>query len=110
MGEMTGKHKKKKQKKQKKPKRSTFRTFTKKWVERLMYIAVIDLQLSYLLAFLGREQIAEELSRTIVVEIVGVMLGYFCKAYFETREGEKIRLQEKVVPVQPVEEMEDEDL
>ena len=97
-------------KKRKRPKRSNFKTFTKKWVEKLMWIAVIDLQLSYLLAFLGREQIAEELSRTIVVEIIGVMLGYFGKSYFETREAEKIRLQEdEVAPVQPVEEMEDED-
>ena len=57
-----------------------------------MYIAVIDLQLSYMLAFLGREQIAETLSQTVVVEIIGVMLGYFGKSYFETREAEKIRL------------------
>lgn len=96
-------------KKKKRPKRSNFKTFTKKWVEKLMWIAVIDLQLSYLLAFLGREQIAEELSRTIVMEIIGVMLGYFGKSYFETRESEKIRLQEdEVAPVQTV-EMEDED-
>ena len=94
-------------KKKGKATRSNFRTFTKKWVGRLMYIAVIDLQLSYVLAFLGREQIAEELSRTIVVEIIGVMLGYFGKSYFETREQEKIRLREnEVAPVQPV-EMED---
>lgn len=95
-------------KKKERPKRSNFRTFTKKWVGRLMYIAVIDLQLSYLLAFLGREQIAEELSRTIVLEIVGVMLGYFGKSYFETRESEKVRLlEDEVAPVQPV-EMEEE--
>lgn len=95
-------------KKKKRPTRSNFKTFTKKWVGRLMYIAVIDLQLSYLLAFLGREQIAEELSRTIVLEIIGVMLGYFGKSYFETREQEKVRLREdEVAPVQPV-EMEEE--
>lgn len=74
-----------------------------------MYIAVIDLQLSYILAFLGREQIAEELSRTIVIEIIGVMLGYFGKSYFETREQEKVRLKEdEVASVQQVEEMEEE--
>lgn len=96
-------------KKKKRPIRSNFKTFTKKWVGRLMYIAVIDLQLSYLLAFLGREQIAEELSRTIVLEIIGVMLGYFGKSYFETREQEKVRLRkDEVAPVQPVEEMEEE--
>lgn len=95
-------------KQRRRPKRSNFKTFTKKWVGRLMYIAVIDLQLSYLLAFLGREQIAEELSRTIVLEIVGVMLGYFGKSYFETRESEKIRLlDDEVAPVQPVEMEED---
>lgn len=95
-------------KKKKRPTKSNFKTFTKKWVGRLMYIAVIDLQLSYLLAFLGREQIAEELSRTIVLEIIGVMLGYFGKSYFETREQEKVRLREdEVAPVQPV-EMEEE--
>lgn len=98
-----------KAKKKKKPKRSNFRTFTKNWVGRLMYIAVIDLQISYLLAFLGREQIAEALSQTVVVEIIGVMLGYFGKSYFETREAERIRLREdEVAPVQPVEEMEEE--
>lgn len=95
--------------KAKKPQRGNFRTFTKKWVGRLMYIAVIDLQLSYILAFLGREQIAEELSRTIVIEIIGVMLGYFGKSYFETREQEKVRLKEdEVASVQQVEEMEEE--
>ncbi len=96
------------EKKRRRPKRSNFKTFTKKWVGRLMYIAVIDLQLSYLLAFLGREQIAEELSRTIVIEIIGVMLGYFWKSYIETRESEKVRLlEDEVAPVQPVEMEED---
>ncbi len=98
------------EKKKKRPTRSNFKTFTKKWVGRLMYIAVIDLQLSYMLAFLGREQIAETLSQTVVVEIIGVMLGYFGKSYFETREAEKIRLlEDEVAPVQPVEEMEETD-
>lgn len=72
-----------------------------------MYIAVFDLQLSYLFAFLGREQIAEELSRTIVMEIVGVMLGYFGKSYFETREAEKIRSRK--MRLHRATEMEDED-
>ena len=57
-------------------------TFSKKWVNRLMWVAIIDLQLSYLLAFLDKVQIAETLSTTIVVEIIGVMLGYFAKAFF----------------------------
>ncbi|MGN1314065.1 MAG: hypothetical protein ACI4VG_03515 [Lachnospiraceae bacterium] len=43
-------------KRKKKARRGNFSTFTKKWVGRLMYVAMLDIQLSYLLAFLGKEQ------------------------------------------------------
>lgn len=59
-------------------------TFTKKAVTIILAVALIDLQLSYILAFLGKEQIAETLSSTIADTIIGVMLGYFLKALFET--------------------------
>lgn len=78
-----------------KPKRNSFKTFTKTWVSRLMYIAVFDIQLSYVLAFMGKEQIAETLSITVVTEIIGVMAVYCMKSFMETKESEKIRLQEK---------------
>ncbi len=79
----------------KKPKRSNFITFSKIWVSRLMYIAVIDIQLSYVLAFMGKEQIAETLSITVVTEIIGIMAVYFAKSFLETKEQEKVRLEEK---------------
>lgn len=60
-----------------------------------MYIAVLDIQLSYVLAFLGKEQIAETLSITVVTEIIGVMTVYFAKSFLETKEQERIRIQEK---------------
>lgn len=47
-------------------------------------VSLIDLQLSYVLAFMGQVQIAESLSSTIASTVVGVMLGYFLKALFET--------------------------
>lgn len=59
-------------------------TFTKKAVFAILAVALIDLQLSYILAFMGKEQIAETLSSTIADTIIGVMLGYFMKALFET--------------------------
>lgn len=59
-------------------------TFTKNWVRIILIVAIVDMQLSYLLAFLGREQIAETLSTTVATTIIGVMLGYFGKALFET--------------------------
>lgn len=71
------------------------KTFSKKAVRWLLIIALFDLQLSYLLAFLGREQIAETLSITVVTEIIAVMLGYFMKSFKETKEEENVRLEEE---------------
>lgn len=67
-----------------KPHRKWLQTFSKKAVVIILAVSLIDLQLSYVLAFLGKEQIAETLSSTITEVIVGVMLGYFTKALFET--------------------------
>lgn len=38
---------------------------------------------SYLLAYLGREQIAETLSQVAITEIIGVVLVYSIKSLFE---------------------------
>lgn len=59
-------------------------TYTKRAVTLILTVALVDLQLSYILAFLGKDQIAETLSTTVAETIVGVMLGYFLKALFET--------------------------
>ncbi len=58
----------------------------------ILSVAVVDLQLSYILAFMGKE-IAETLSVAIVTEIVAVVLGYFMKSFSETREAEKNKLK-----------------
>lgn len=64
-------------------------TFTKKWVSIIITIALIDIQVCYVLAFLGRDQIAEELSKTIVVEIIGVFFVYCVKSFYEKKESQK---------------------
>ena len=64
--------------------RAWLTTFTKIAVTAILVTSLIDLQLSYILAFMGREQIAEQLSSRIVEMVIGVMLGYFFKALFET--------------------------
>lgn len=61
-----------------------FETFTKLWVTLVLIFAIIDLQLSYILAFIGCDQIAESLSVAIVTEIIGVMAIYMIRAYFDT--------------------------
>lgn len=58
----------------------------------ILFVALIDLQLSYILAFMGKE-IAETLSVAIVTEIVAVILGYFIKSFNETREEKRMKLE-----------------
>lgn len=82
--------------------RSTRRTYTKNMMNRIITVALVDMQFPFILALLGREQIAETMGGLIVTEIVGVFLIYCAKSFFETRESEKIRIQEK--------QMEDEEL
>ena len=78
-----------------KRKKRRFRTFTKRAVMVILFVALLDLQLSYLLAFLGREQIAENLSSDITKVVIGTILGYLAKSFFETKEAEKVRLEEE---------------
>ena len=66
------------------PYKKWLQTFSKKAVAIILLVSLIDLQLSYVLAFMGKEQIAESLSSEIASVIVGVMVGYFTKALFET--------------------------
>lgn len=68
-------------------------TYTKKLVKWILAISIFDLQLTYLLAFLGREQIAETLSSDICNVVIGTILGYLAKSFFETREEERIKLE-----------------
>lgn len=71
------------------------RTYTKKMMDRIITVALIDMQFPFVLALLGKEQIAETLGGLIVTEIVGVFLVYCAKSFFETRESEKTRLLEQ---------------
>ena len=80
-------------KKNKKP--SLFETFTKLWVSILLIIGIVDLQLSYLLAFLGYDQIAETLSVAVVTEILGVTVAYIVRAFFDTKDEKKQDLEER---------------
>lgn len=62
-----------------------FDTFTKAMVALIIIVAVIDLQLSYILAFFDKIQIAEELSKQVCTTILGVALVYMIRAYFDSR-------------------------
>lgn len=69
-------------------------TFTKRLVLTIIIFAEIDVQLTYVLAFLNRE-IAETLGVAIVTEILGVSIGYFAKAYLETKAERHQNLEQQ---------------
>lgn len=65
----------------------------KKWLKKTEFSKLIVgwlllngtcwIYLSYYLAYIGSEEIAETLSKTVVIEILGVMLVYALKSLFE---------------------------
>jgi hypothetical protein len=57
--------------------------FSKKIVWLLLLNSIAWTYLSYILAYLGRTEIAETLSKTVVIEILGVVLVYSLKSLFE---------------------------
>ena len=59
------------------------RTTTKYLVWLCLCNGIAWVWCSYLLAWLGREEIAESLSKAAVTEIVGVVLVYAAKSLFE---------------------------
>lgn len=69
--------------------RLKFETYTKRLVFIIVCISIIDLQLSYVLAFLDKEQIAETLSNQICVTILGTVTVYMIRAYFDTKAEKK---------------------
>ncbi len=58
-------------------------TFSKLIVAWLLLNGTVWIYLSYALAYLGRGQIAETLSKTVVVEVLGVIVVYSVKALAE---------------------------
>ena len=72
-------------------KRKTKTQYTKAAVTAILVVALFDLQMPYVLAFLGRENTLEELSKVILVNIIVVFFIYCLKSYFETKEEHKER-------------------
>lgn len=70
-------------------------TFTKIWVNRILWFGVTWITWSYILASFGKESIAEALSQTVAEVIIATLLGYLCKAFFETFSQKKNEIKEK---------------
>lgn len=58
-------------------------SFTKKVIGFVLINSELQIWASYVLAFLGKDAIAEALSQQIVSTIVGTIIGYFAKSLIE---------------------------
>ena len=70
-------------------------SFSKKWVQIILSFSMLWITLSYVLAFLDKSAIAENLSAQVVKIIVPTVLGYLCKSFFETFCEKHNELKEK---------------
>ena len=64
-------------------------TFTKKMVTTIIAVCLLDIQITYILALMDRQQIAESLSTQICITIISVAFVYMVRAYFDSKAEHK---------------------
>lgn len=69
------------------------KTYTKRAVKALLVIGVISANIPFVLSAFGKDTV-EALGIAWITEIVAVILGYLCKAYFETKQKRKQDLED----------------
>ena len=87
-------------------KKETKKEYSKRMAAIILGVALVDVQLTYILAFLGKE-IAETLSITLVTEIRAVFGIYCVKAYLGKKGEEATRIKEKQMDHDYINDMED---
>lgn len=60
-------------------------TYTKKMVAIILFVALLDIQLSYILAFFDKGQVIEGLSNQLCITILGIGFAYMIRAYFDSK-------------------------
>ena len=67
-------------------------TYTKKLIKVVVALGLINGTVPYILSALGKDPVSE-LGIAWITEIVAAVLGYLCKAYFETKQEKKQELE-----------------
>ena len=71
--------------------------YSKIIISVILASSIIFIQQSYILAMMGREAIAEDLSKYITKVLIGTIRGYFLKSYSETRSEKKDELNHRKI-------------
>lgn len=78
-----------------KRRRRSKQTYSKRATTIILAVALFDIQLTYVLAFLGMTDTAETLSITLVTEVLGVFITYSIKAYLGKKNEEELKRKER---------------
>jgi len=93
-----------------KKKKDTYLTFTKRLIILVLNLSIIWATWSYVLATIalikyGDSNAVTDVSTEVIRCLIAAILGYLCKAYFETKQEERTRLAEKKLDAElPVQE------
>ena len=71
------------------PKKKRYVTFTKRWFAIILINANIWVYLSFILAFMGKDTIAEAISIQAIITIIGAFVAYCVKSAFEKKIGKE---------------------
>ncbi|MDD5021800.1 MAG: hypothetical protein PHR82_06715 [Endomicrobiaceae bacterium] len=75
--------------------------YSKRLLNRIITHSILMLWATYGLAYLGREEIAETLSKTIVTSIIAIVVGYLVKSVFENISKYTTAFGDNILPEIP---------
>lgn len=81
-------------------------TFTKTWIDRLMWCFIIWLSLIVVQPFFDKSP-TEELGKTIMTAGVVLFAGYMLKAFFETFSEENLKYKRELKGIEKIDERSD---
>jgi hypothetical protein len=71
------------------PKKKRYVTFTKRFFKIILINANIWVYLSFVLAFMGKQEIAESIAVQAIITIIGVFGSYCIKSSYEKKIGKE---------------------
>lgn len=85
----------------------TFGTYTKRLVAIIIFFCLFNVQLSYVLAFLGKDPLTETTNQ-LITTILGTAVIYIVRAFFDTWSENKYNNKEVINELNSnIEELED---
>lgn len=90
-----------------KKKRKKDKEYSKRMLTKIINSSLVMMWATYILAWFGKTDIAETLSKTIATSIIAVVVGYLAKSVIENISKNTTSFGENVIPIIPPEDDEE---